>query len=62
MILNANRELSFKGKQSVNTITSSVKTISKSTKVTYGKSGAQKVVKKALKEAAIKSEEKGEIR
>ena len=45
------------------TITSSVKTISKSTKGTWGKSGVQKAVKKALiKEAAIKAGEKGEIR
>ena len=62
MILNANRELSFEGKQSVKTITSSVKTISKSTKGTWGKSGVQKAVKKPFKEAAIKAEEKGEIR
>ena len=61
MILKVNRELSFEGKQSVKTITSSVKTIIKSTKDTWRKSGVQKAVKKAFK-AAIKAEEKGEIR
>ena len=47
--------------QSVKTINSSLKTISKFIKGTWVKSGVQQAIKKAFKDAAIKAEEKGEI-